>query len=84
MKEVLGSITTMQAPKWDELFSVNLFVGNVIGAMVFQKGKGSHYLKPSTIVKIVAAERTYLKLEVAVFVHVSSFSTIAQLSHLFS
>ena len=47
VKEVLGGLVAMQAPKWDEFFYVNPSVGDdAIGAMLLQKGTCSHYMRP--------------------------------------
>ena len=45
VKEVLGSMPTMQAPNFEEEFYVNPYIGDdAIGAMLLQKGKGSKYM----------------------------------------
>ena len=37
----------MQAPDFEQVFYVNPFVGeDAIGAMLLQKGKGSHFMRP--------------------------------------
>ncbi|RYA46642.1 hypothetical protein DD606_24150 [Enterobacter cloacae complex sp. GF14B] len=47
VKEVLGGLSAMQAPHWKQVFYVNPSVGDdAIGGMLFQKGKGSHYMRP--------------------------------------
>ena len=47
MKEVLEAMPSTQAPNWEEVFYVNpLVAGDAIRAMLLQKGKGSHYIKP--------------------------------------
>ncbi|MCO5548812.1 hypothetical protein L7F22_002274 [Adiantum nelumboides] len=47
IKEVLGSLPTMQAPNWDKEFYVNPSVGeDAIGAMLLQQGTNFHYMKP--------------------------------------
>ena len=44
---MLGALPAMQAPDWDQVFYVNPSVGeDAIGAMLLQKGKGSHYMRP--------------------------------------
>ncbi|RXY68530.1 hypothetical protein DD581_35775, partial [Klebsiella pneumoniae] len=58
VKEVLGALSAMQAPDWEKVFYVNPSVGDdAIGAMLLQKGKGSHYMRPvycASRVKLVA------------------------------
>ncbi|MCO5566817.1 hypothetical protein L7F22_020498 [Adiantum nelumboides] len=47
IREVLGSLPTMQAPNWHKEFYVNPSVGeDAIGAMLLQQGTNSHYMKP--------------------------------------
>ena len=47
VKEVLGSLPAMQAPNFEQDFYVNPYVGeDAIGAMLLQKGKESHYMRP--------------------------------------
>ncbi|MCO5603301.1 hypothetical protein L7F22_057450 [Adiantum nelumboides] len=59
IKEVLGSLPTMQAPTWDKEFYVNPSVGeDAIGAMLLQQGTNSHYMKP-----IYYASRVKLEVE---------------------
>ncbi|MCO5555554.1 hypothetical protein L7F22_009099 [Adiantum nelumboides] len=59
IKEVLGSLPTMQAPNWDKEFYVNPSVGeDAIGAMLLQQGTNSHYMKP-----IYCASRVKLEVE---------------------
>ncbi|WP_368853791.1 hypothetical protein [Enterobacter cloacae complex sp. GF14B] len=44
---MLGGLSAMQAPHWKQVFYVNPSVGDdAIGGMLFQKGKGSHYMRP--------------------------------------
>ena len=66
VKEVLGGLPAMQAPDWDQIFYVNPSVGeDAIGAMLLQKGKDSHYMRPiycASRVKLVA-ERAYSEIE---------------------
>ncbi|MCO5603253.1 hypothetical protein L7F22_057401 [Adiantum nelumboides] len=59
IKEVSGSLPTMQAPNWDKEFHVNPSVGeDAIGAMLLQQGTNSHYMKP-----IYCASRVKLEVE---------------------
>ncbi|MCO5559973.1 hypothetical protein L7F22_013577 [Adiantum nelumboides] len=45
--KVLGELSAMQAPDWEQAFYVNLSVGDdAIGTMLLQKGKGSYYMRP--------------------------------------
>ena len=66
VKEVLGSMPTIQAPNFEEEFYVNPSVGDdVIGAMLLQKGKGSKYMQPiycASRVKTLV-ERKMLEIE---------------------
>ncbi|MCO5554272.1 hypothetical protein L7F22_007800 [Adiantum nelumboides] len=66
VKEVLGGLSAMQAPDWEQAFYVNPSVGDdAIGAMLLQKGKGSHYMRLvycASRVKLVA-ERKLSKVE---------------------
>ncbi|MCO5579123.1 hypothetical protein L7F22_032975 [Adiantum nelumboides] len=66
VKEVLGGLSAMQAPDREQAFYVNPSVGDdAIGAMLLQKGKGSHYMRPvycASRVKLVA-ERKLSKVE---------------------
>ena len=56
----------MQAPDWKQVFYVNPSVGkDAIGAMLLQKGKGSHFMRPvycASRVKLVA-ERNLSEVE---------------------
>ena len=76
VKEVLGGLPAMHAPKWDEVFYVNPYVGDdAIGAMLLQKGTSSHYMRLiycASKVKL-AIERTYSELE---FIVVSVVSVV--------
>lgn len=69
VKEVLGALPTMQAPNFEQVFYVNPSVGeDAIGAMLLQKGKDSHYMRPvycASRVKLVA-ERAYSEVELIV------------------
>ncbi|MCO5596036.1 hypothetical protein L7F22_050092 [Adiantum nelumboides] len=66
VKEILGGLPAMQAPDWEQVFYVNLSVGeDAIGAMLLQKGKKSNYMRPvycASRVK-VAAERKLSEVE---------------------
>ena len=66
VKEVLGAMPAMQAPDWEQPFYVNPSVGDdAIGAMLLQKGKGSHYMRPvycASRVKM-ATERSLSEVE---------------------
>lgn len=66
VKEVLGGLPTMQAPDWEKTFYVNPSVEeDAIGAMLLQKGKGSHYMRLvyyASRVKLVV-ERAYSKID---------------------
>ncbi|MCO5573990.1 hypothetical protein L7F22_027768 [Adiantum nelumboides] len=66
IKEVLGSLPTMQAPNWDKEFYVNSSVGeDAIRAMLLQQGTNSHYMKPiycASRVKL-EAKRDYTNVE---------------------
>lgn len=66
VKEVLGSLPAMQAPDFEQTFYVNPSVGkDAIGAMLLQKGKASHYMKPiycASRVKL-PGERAYSEVE---------------------
>ena len=66
VKEVLGSLPAMQAPNFEQDFYVNPSVGeDAIGAMLLQKGKESHYMRPiycASRVKL-PRERTFSEVE---------------------
>ena len=66
VKEVLGGFPAMQAPDWEQTFYVNPSMGeDAIGAMLRQKGKDSHYMRPiyrASRVKLVA-KRAYSELD---------------------
>ena len=66
VKEVLGSLPAMQAPDFGQVFYVNPSVGDdVVGAMLLQKGKNSHYMQPVYCASRVktAPERSLSKVE---------------------
>lgn len=63
---MLGELPAMQAPDWEQVFYVYPSVGeDAIGAMLLQKGKGSHYMRPihcASRVKLTA-EKAYSEIE---------------------
>lgn len=65
VKEALGGLPAMQALDWGQTFYANPSMGeDSIGAMLLQKGKGSHYMKSiycASRVKL-AVERTYSEI----------------------
>ena len=58
----MGTLPAMQAPNFEKIVYVNPSVGeDAIGAMLLQKVKGSHYMRPvycASMVKMFA-ERAY-------------------------
>lgn len=66
VKEALGAMPAIQALDWEQTFYVNPSVGDdAIGAMLLQKGKESHYMRPvycASRVKMVA-ERALSEVE---------------------
>ena len=66
VKEVLGGLSSVQAPDFSQTFYVNPSFGpDAVGAILMQKGEGSRYMKPVYYASRVKteAERRYTEAE---------------------
>ncbi|MCO5560944.1 hypothetical protein L7F22_014564 [Adiantum nelumboides] len=78
VKEVLGGLSAMQAPDWEQVFYVNPSVGDdAIGAMLLQKGKLINGTNMSNVVKKWVTELQ--EFEFSFLVENSTRATLADL-----